>query len=171
MRWKALLLGLTCLSVGLGILGCAGSKPVLDPGDRSSGDFIWGVIHYGYENRDLGKALLYADRALEVHGAEARRLQASLSDFPATDPPEVAYRYNNLNNIAMAMLVKGDLLLEKGDREGAEAAYSMVIQEFGYAQVQDLEGYQHDLPRDAQGFIKVADAAKQRLATMKGSKD
>ncbi len=61
MELKALLLTLTCLSVGLGTLGCAESKPSLDPGDRSSGDLIWGVFHYEYESRDVDRVLLYAD--------------------------------------------------------------------------------------------------------------
>lgn len=165
---------LVCLSLSTVGSGCAGGKPSVDFGDRSTGNLLWGASHYRWENRDLDKSLAYADKALELHGAEARKMQASLSDFPVTDPPGNVFKYNTLNNVALTTLVKGETLLEKGDQAGAAEAFTMVIRDFGYAQAQDLGewgDYVTSVPRDAKGFVKLADVAKQRLADIKAGQN
>ena len=157
------------LSVSLFVLGCGGGAPSVDLGDSSSGNLVWGTYFYGFTEKDSDKALVYADKALELHGAEARQMQASLSGFPATDPPEATYKYKALNDVGAAVLAKGQLLLEKGDRAGAEEAFTMVIQDFGYAQIQDLGEWKDtfpSVPRDAKGFMKTAELAKVRLADL-----
>jgi hypothetical protein len=130
---------------------------------------IWGVFHYGFSEGDVDKGMAYSDKALELHGAEARQMQASLSGFPATDPPEATFQYKALNDVGLAVFGKGELLERKGDLEGAEAAYTMVVQEFGYAQVQDLGEWDESgvtVPRDANGFFKLAEAAEQKLTAL-----
>jgi len=162
------------LSVSLVVLGCGGSKPSVDLGDTSSGNLVWGTYYYGFQEKDRDKALVYADKALELHGTEAREMQASLSGFPATDPPEATYKYKALNDVGAAVLAKGEMLLEKGDRAGAEEAFTMVIQDFGYAQIQDLGEWQNafpSVPRDARGFMKTVDLAKLRLADINADKN
>jgi hypothetical protein len=96
-------------------------------------------------------------------------MQASLSEFPATDPPEDTFKYKALNDVAAVVLAKGEILLEKGDHEGAREAFTMVVEDFGYAQVQDLGEWGEFAPgvaRDARGFMKVAELAKMRLAEL-----
>jgi hypothetical protein len=141
----------------------------VDLGDSSLGNLLWGASHYGFIKKDLDKGLVYADKALELYGDEARQMQASLSDFPPTDPPEATYKYKVLNNVALAALAKGEILKAKGDRAGAEAALNMLVQDFGYAQFQDLGewgDFASEVPRDAGGFLKLADVAKLVLADL-----
>ena len=157
----------TWLIVAGVVLGCAGGAPSVDLGDGSTGNLVWGAVHYGLDNKDYDKGVAYADKALELHGAEARAMQASLTDFPPTDPPEATFKYKALNDVGLIALVKGEILRRKGDRAGAAEAWSMVIEDFGYAQVQELGEWQNlppTFPRDAQGFIKLADVAKLALS-------
>lgn len=146
----------------------------MDLGDGSSSHLVWGTYYYGFQDKDLDKALVYADKTLELHGAEARQMQASLSGFPATDPPEETYKYKALNNVGAAVFAKGQILWEKGDRAGAEEAYTMVIQDFGYAQIQDQGEWQGafpNVPRDDRGFMKTVELAKERLAEIEADKN
>jgi hypothetical protein len=157
-----------------GLLGCSGGAPTLDLGDQSSGYFVWAVVHHTYEAADLDKAVAYADEGLARYGDTARRMQASLSEFPPTDPPESAYEYDTLNAVGFIAFVRADALQRKGDLAGAKASYSMVVEEFGYAQIQDLgewKGEARSVPRDAQGFLRLADVAKLRLAEIEAGGD
>ena len=174
MKFKTLPSYLFLVSIGLFVLGCGGGKPSVNLGDGSLGNLMWGASQYGFVDRDPDKALVYADKALELYGDEARQIQASLSDFPPTDPPEAAYNYKVLNNVGLVALAKGEVLLQEGDRAGAEASFNMVIQDFGYAQFQDFgewKDYASVVPRDARGFAKLADVAKLRLADMEAGRD
>jgi hypothetical protein len=169
MKLKVISVLLFGLSVGFFALGCGGGSPSVDFGDQSTGNLVWGTYHYGFVDKDHDKALAFADKALELHGAEARSMQASLSEFPATDPPEDTFKYKALNDVAAVVLAKGEILLEKGDHEGAREAFTMVVEDFGYAQVQDLGEWGEFAPgvaRDARGFMKVAELAKMRLAEL-----
>lgn len=174
MKSRMPFVALAVLLFGLLALGCSGGSPSVDLGDQSTGNLLWGATHYMYEDRDLDKALAYADAGLELHGAEARSQQASLSDFPPTDPPEAAYEYTALNNVGLIALARGEILLAQGDRAAASEAFSVVIEDFGYAQAQDLgewQGYAEAVPRDERGFIKIAEVAELRLAEIEAGRD
>ena len=137
------------------VAGCAGSpsSPPLDFGDMSTGN-----LRYQAESRreagDLDQALVYLDKLIEVHSAEAREMQASLSDYPPTGD---AYSYRTLNGVGVAYLIKAEILMEKGDRAGAREAYSTLARDFSYAQYQDNS---HD-------WHKAGEVAMQRLKELK----
>ena len=169
MKLKVISVLLFGLSIGFIAVGCGGGSPSVDFGDQSIGNLVWGTYHYGFVDKDADKALAFADKALELYGAEARSIQASLSEFPATDPPEETFKYNTLNNVAAAVLAKGQILADQGDHEGAREAFTMVVEDFGYAQVQDLGEWRDAAPgvaRDARGFMKVAEVATMSLAEL-----
>jgi hypothetical protein len=163
---------LILLASSLFVLGCGGGKPKVDLGDSSLGNLMWGASQYGFIENKPDKALVYVDKAMELYGDEARQQQASLSDFPPTDPPEAAYEYKVLNGMGLMMLMKGGILEKQGDRAGAEENYNMVIQDFGYAQFEDNgewgEEYKN-MPRDDRGFLKVADVARMKLADLEAA--
>lgn len=174
MKSKTFLLTWLLLPVGLFVLGCGGGAPSVDLGDSSLGNLMWGASHYGFIENDPDKGMVFADKAMELYADEARQLQASLSDFPPTDPPEATYKYKVLNNVGLMAMMKGELLLKQGDRAGAEEYFNMVLQDFGYAQFEDNSewgGDWKDMPRDDNGFIKLVDVAKLRLADVKAGKD
>lgn len=163
---------LILIVTSLFFLGCGGSAPSVDLGDSSLGNLMWGASQYGFIENDYDKAMVYADKAMELYGDEARQQQASLSDFPPTDPPEAAYKYKVLNGMGLMTLMKGGILEKQGDRAGAEEQYNRVIQDFGYAQFEDNgewgEEYKN-MPRDDQGFLKVADVARMKLAELEAA--
>ena len=174
MTVKHLSISMICLCVGLFALGCGGGSPAVDFGDQSTGNLLWGASHYGFVDKDYKKALAFADKALELYGDEARSMQASLSDFPPTDPPEAAFKYKTLNDVGLIAFAKGEILRNMEDPEGAREAYTMAAEEFGYAQVQEFGEWGDlgtSLDHDAMGFIKVADAARMRLAELDAGGD
>ena len=139
------------------VAGCAGSpsSPPLNFGDMSTGN-----LRYQAESRreagDLDQALIYLDKLIEVHSAEAREMQASLSDYP---PTEDAYSYRTLNGVGVAYLIKGEILMKKGDTTGAREAFNTLIRDFSYAQFQDSGHYWH----------KADEAAKRKLEELKAN--
>ena len=149
-------LPVVALTFGLALTaGCGGTRSV-DFGDGSLGNLMWGVFHH-WGKGEPDKALAYADKAVEVYGEEAREMQASLSDYVPIDPPEAAYKYSALNNVAAVLWAKGEILLEKGDKPGAITAFTTVVRDYGYAQVQEYE---------ASEWWKPAERARQRLAEL-----
>ena len=167
MNCKAIPLCLVLLSFELVVVGCGGGAPALDMGDGSRGYLLYGASHHLSEDRDLAKSVAYADKALELYGDEARSMQESLSGFPATDPPEATFKYQTLNNAGLSVLLKAYALRQMGDLDGATEANTMVIQDFGYAQVQELGEWQVTkgfLEHDAMGFVKIADVARKSIA-------
>lgn len=132
------------------VAGCAGtpSSPPLDFGDMSVNN-LWYQVDTRKRAGDLDQALIYADKLIELHSTEAREQQASLSDYPLN---EKVYKYNTLNYVGLALLVKGDMLKEKGDNAGAREAYNTLIRDFTYAQ--------HGTKDE---FFKAAEDAKERL--------
>jgi hypothetical protein len=137
------------------IAGCASSPtpPPLNFGDMSPGN-----LRYQSETRrsagDLDQALIYAEKLIELHSTEAREQQASLSDYP---PTKDAYSYGALNGVGVAYLIKAEILMEKGDKAGARAAYNTLSRDFSYAQYQDGR---HD-------WYKAGEVAMKRLEELK----
>ena len=170
MNIKAFPIALILLSTSLGALGCAGGSPKIDMGDGSSGGLVWGTIHYGFERQDRDRGIAYADKLVELYGDEARSQQASLSDYPSTDPPEETYRYATLNNVAFGLLGKAALLRENGDLAGARESCEAIIREYSFGQLKaDSAGAKKiapDMPRDAQGFVKLGEVAEWMLADL-----
>ena len=157
------------LALGVILGGCAGTKD-LPHDDGSIGSMVYRMAS-NWGSGDPDAALVYADRILDTYGDEAREIQASLSDFPATDPPEETYKYNTLNLTGLAAYGKGEILRQQGDTEGAVEAYTMAVQDFGYAQLLDYgEQYVKNGPstprldRPAEGkWWRPADLAQARL--------
>ena len=83
-------------------------------------------------------------------------MQASLSDYPPSDPPEAVYNYQALNHVGVAYWVKGEILMEEGQNSEAREAFNTVVNEFGYAQYQNPEGV----------FLKASELANARLAEL-----
>jgi len=113
-----------------------------------------GNLRYQAESRrtagDLDQALIYVDKLIELHSAEAREMQASLSDYP---PTKDAYSYSTLNGVGVAYLIKAEILVEKGDKAGAREAYTTLTRDFTYAQHQD----------GSHNWYKTGEVAMRRL--------
>ena len=83
MKLSSLTLPALLLTVVLLAVGCGGGAPSVNLSDRSLGVLSWGTFQFGFVDKDLDKALVYANEAEKLYGAEAREMQASLSGFSA----------------------------------------------------------------------------------------
>ena len=79
-----------------------------------------------------------ANEAVRRWGENARKRNNGLSKLPST---KEAKGYATLNELATIVWLKGEALLNKGDREGALAAYYTVLADFNYGQTWDTKGW------------------------------
>jgi hypothetical protein len=135
------------------VAGCVGSpsSPPLNFGDGSIGN-LWYWVQARRSAGDLDQTLIYMDKLIELHSAEAREMQASLSDYP---PIKDIYNYGALNGVGKALVGKGEVLMEKGDVAGAREAFNTIIRDFSYAQYEDSRG--------PDGWFKAAEVAERKL--------
>ena len=140
------------------VAGCASSpsSPPLNFGDGSIGN-LWYWVEDRRRAGDLDQALIYMDKLIELHSAEAREQQASLSDYPVKD----IFNYKALNGVGKALLGKGEILMEKGDAAGSREAFNTIIRDFGYAQYED--------GRSPSGWSKAAEAAERNLKELQAN--
>jgi hypothetical protein len=101
---------------------------------------------------DLDAALTYVNKCISMYEAEAKKMQASLSAFPANEPKEETFRYWALNDVGTCFFIKGEILKQKADSKGATEAYGKSA-ELSYAQCWDPKGW----------FWRPGEAAKQKI--------
>lgn len=144
-----------CLAVLIGavlLAGTAGFAQDLDFGDHSSATLTsraWEAMGRGADT----EALAYVGKCLELYETEAKAMQASLSDFPPTEPQEATAKYWALNDVGTCLFIKGEILLKQGNRLVAKEVFIRLRDEFGYAQCWDPKGW----------YWKPAQAAKQKI--------
>ena len=93
---------------------------------------------------------------MELYAKEAKKMQASLKDYPANEPKEETEKYWALNDVGTCLFIKGEVLLKKKDTAGAKAAFRELLKEYKFAQTWDPNGW----------FWKPAEAAKQKLVEL-----
>lgn len=93
---------------------------------------------------------LYTKKCVELYEAEAKKQQASLTEFA---PKEKAFNYWALNDVGTCYFILGESLLNQKRYQDAKAAFDRVVNDFGFAQCWDPKGW----------FWKVAVGARGRL--------
>lgn len=149
------MLSYAAIALASGLLVAPGAHAQLDYGDYSSATLTskaWSEL--GSQNYE--SALAYIATCLEKYAGEATTMQASLTDFAPTTPPEAASKYWALNDVGACLFIKGEVLMKKGDKAGAKEAFTRLNNEFGFAQCWDTKGW----------FWKPAEAAKQKLVEL-----
>ena len=140
----------------ISIAGCAvKSSPPLNFGDGSTGNLLW-QSYTRFNAGDYEQTIIYADKIIETYSAEASKMQASLSDYP---PIKDVYKYNELNSVAKAFMMKAAALSRMGDLAGARTAYNTVIQDYTFGQSEGGGPYKED-------WYKLGELAKQKLAEL-----
>ena len=148
---SVMVLGVLCV----GIFGTQNVKAQLNFGDHKSSTLTgkaWGAL--GEQKYD--DALGYIAKCIELYGAEAKKMQASLQDYPATDPKEEAFKFWALNDVGTCIFIKGEVLMKKGDKKGALEAYKELAKDYKFAQCWDNKGW----------FWKPAEAAKKKVVEL-----
>lgn len=127
----------------------------VDFGDHSSSTITtkaWEAL--GQQSIEDG--LAYVDKCIALYEAEAKKMQAALTEFPKNDPKEETFKFWALNDVGTCCFIKGELLMKKGDKAGAKAAYEKVAKDFKFCQCWDTKGW----------FWKPVEAAKQKIVEL-----
>lgn len=140
------------LAFAVGMAASSPARAEVDFGDYTSATLTakaWNALNGGF----LDDALQFVNKCIELHAAEALKMQASLTSAPSFATPEAAGGYWALNDVGTCLFIKGQVLLKKGDKAGAKEAFTRLRDQFAFAQCWDPNGW----------FWKPADAAKQKL--------
>ena len=100
--------------------------------------------------KDFKGVEIYTKKCVELYEAEAKKQQASLTEFA---PKEKAFNYWALNDVATCYFILGESLMAQARYPEAKAAFDRVVNDFGFAQCWDPKGW----------FWKVAVGARGRL--------
>lgn len=136
------------VAAGLSV-GADAAEADVDFGDQSSETLTRGAWK-ALEEGKFDAVSAYADRCRELYADKALKQQAELTDFL---PQDKAFDAWALNDVGTCCFIEGQAL-EKQDRHAdAAAAYTKVVESYGYAQCWDPKGW----------FWRPAEAAAQRL--------
>ena len=116
----------------------------------------WEALNQG----DLEAVLAYTNKCLELYSDQAKKMQASLSDYAAGENSKI-FSYWALNDIATSLFIQGEAYRKAKMTDEATAAYNKVIKEYSYGQAWDPKGW----------FWKPAEASKEKLAMLESGSD
>ncbi len=111
----------------------------------------WAALEQG----DIDAVLAYTNKCIELYGEQAKKMQASLSDYPAGGNKEI-FSYWALNDVATSLFIQGEAYRKAKMFEEAKEAYRKVINNYTYGQCWDTKGW----------FWKPAEAAKEKIAAI-----
>jgi tetratricopeptide (TPR) repeat protein len=93
---------------------------------------------------------LYVRKCVELFGADAKKMQATLSDYPLKGQES---DYWALNDVATCLYIRGKALQKQGHNKDAAVVYREILDSYFFAQCFDPNGW----------YWKVADEAKRNL--------
>ncbi len=102
---------------------------------------------------DLEAVLAYTNKCVELYAEQAKKMQASLTDYPTGTNDEI-FSYWALNDIATGLFIQGEAYRKAKMTDEAVKAYQTVVDEYTYGQCWDPKGW----------FWKPAEAAKEKIA-------
>lgn len=138
-------------------LGCSAPLASADFGDNTSSTLTTKAWNASTGNAD--EAIAYVDQCIKLYEGEALKMQLVLTAAggrPANEAREATAARWALNDVGTCLFIKGNLLLAKGDKEGAKAAYVKLAKGMPDAQCWDNKGW----------FWAPATAAKQKLVEL-----
>ncbi|MDP3143213.1 MAG: tetratricopeptide repeat protein [Candidatus Omnitrophota bacterium] len=115
----------------------------------------WNSLNLG----DVEAVLVYTNRCLEFYGEEAKKMQATLTDYPTGSNQEI-FNFWALNDVGTCLYVQGEAYSKANMNEEAKEAYKKVIDDFGFSQCWDAKGW----------FWKVTEAAKEKIRAIETGK-
>lgn len=144
------------LILAMGLLFPAIAKAEYNFGDNRSVTLTtkaWEALEKG----DVEAVLAYTNRCIELYGEEAKKMQASLTEFPKGNNQEI-FNYWALNDVGTCLYIQGEAYRKANMNEEAKEAYKTLEDNYGFAQCWDNQGW----------FWKPAEAAKERLTALEG---
>ena len=95
---------------------------------------VWDAM----DSRNWGQVETLSNKAARTWGANAKKQNDGLNAYPKGD---AAKNYANLNELATMTFLKGEALRQKGDIDGAMAAYYTLLADYEYGQCWDKKGW------------------------------
>ena len=137
-----------------GSAGAAKPMPAATAGEYDFGDFSSETLAtkswQALDAKDYAAVEAYAKKCLSLYEQKALEQQASLMAFA---PKEKAFNYWALNDVGTCYFILGESLMAQQRYKDAKAAFERVVNDFGFTQCWDPQGW----------FWKVATASVGRL--------
>jgi len=133
------------------LLAPAAVRAEYDFGDNRSVTLTtkaWDALNKG----DVEAVLAYTNKCLELYGEEAKKMQATLTDYPTGSNQEI-FNYWALNDVGTCLFIQGQAYQKANMNEEAKAAYRKAVDDYKFAQAWDPKGW----------FWKPAEAAKEKI--------
>ncbi len=137
----------------------AEAKVAVNFGDYKSSTLTtkaWGALAKG----DVESVLAYTNKAVELYGEQARKMEAELKDYVTGSNDDVFKKWA-LNDVATCYYIQGEAYRKAKMKDEAKEAYNKVINEYTYGQAWDTKGW----------FWKPSEAAKEKLAAVESGVD
>ena len=109
--------------------------------------------------KDLESVKAYVEKNIAMYGARAKEMQASLKEF-AWESQEKIFSYWALNDVGTSLFVLGQAERNAGQKDAALATFKTLVNEYGYSQCWDPQGW----------FWKPAEAAQQQIIELEAQK-
>ncbi len=116
----------------------------------------WVALNEG----DIEAVLAYTNKCIELYAAEAKKMQAGLTDYVNASKEEV-FSFWALNDVATSLFIQGEAYRRAKMPDEAMEAYKKVIDEYSFGQAWDPNGW----------FWKPADAAKDKIKIIESGSD
>ena len=126
----------------------------VDFGDNSS-SFLTGQAWKAIGANQYDKAIMYADKAIELYADKAKEMQASLTEYPWGEKEEV-FKFWALNDVGTAFFIKGQAYSKSEKKDEAKKAYEELVNNYRFSQCWDPQGW----------FWKPAEAAQTEIDQM-----
>ncbi len=151
---KKVVLVLALLLGSISFLGSSNVALAYDFGDYRSVTLAtraWDALAKG----DIEAVLAYTNKCMELYGEQAKKMQASLTDYVAGANQDI---FNNwaLNDVATCLFIQGEAYRKAKMNDEAKEVYQKLIKEYTFGQCWDAGGW----------FWKPAEAAKEKLAAI-----
>lgn len=121
----------------------------------------WVLVSNAWKAKQAGKddeVLVWTDKCIQMYGGKAVEMQQSLTAPPDTTPANKENVFKNwaVNDVGTAYFIKGQVLEKQGKTTEAIAAYKYLVDNLGYAQCWDTNGW----------FWGPAGAASERIKAL-----
>jgi len=121
----------------------------------------WDALNKG----DIEAVLAYTNKCIELYAGEAKKMQASLDDYPKGQAEggtnQAVFNYWALNDVGTCLYIQGEAFRKADMMEEAKEAFNTLIKEYSFSQSWDTKGW----------FWKPAEAAKEKLQVIETGKD
>ena len=105
------------------------------------------------EEKNVEAVVVYTNKCLELYGAKAAEMQASLKE-PASGDDQKIFSYWALNDVATCLYIQGEAYYRAKQKDKAKPLFERVVKEFSFGQTYDPAN---------KAFWKPADGAADKI--------